>query len=119
MSAKWHKTDTSNSEFVHADETAAGIGKTARTSDRESDHHYRAVVAVLNGRWRVIVCRDAIQRILQLGKSNGHGTAWRGRSYCRSKSALMRVCAQHVGEIEPSAFTILNALPKRIEDRSA
>ena len=119
VSAKWHKTNTCSSATVLANETAASIGKTARTSDRKSDQHYRAVVAVRNGRWRVIVCRDAIQWILQLGKSNGHGTAWRDRSYCRTKSALKRICAQHVGEIEPFAFTILNALPNRIEDRAA
>jgi hypothetical protein len=40
---------------------------------------------------------------------------WRGRSYCRTKEALLRVCAKHAGEINPTAAAILVALPDWIE----
>jgi hypothetical protein len=40
---------------------------------------------------------------------------WRGRSYCRTKEALLRACAKHAGEINPTAAAILVALPDWIE----
>ena len=83
-------------------------------SHRESDPNYGAVIAQLNDRWRVIVCRDGIQWILQKSKKSRVGARWQGRSYCRTREALMRVCAQHGGQIDPSALMILEALPDRI-----
>lgn len=50
-------------------------------SHRESDPNYGAVIAQLNDRWRVIVCRDGIQWILQKSKKSGAGARWQGRSY--------------------------------------
>jgi hypothetical protein len=83
----------------------------------ESAEGYSRVVAVLNGKWRVIECRDAIQWILQsrdTTKAASSG-AWRGRSYCRTKEALLRICRVHAGTIDPSAAAILAALPDRID----
>jgi hypothetical protein len=68
----------------------------------------------LNEGWRVIVCRDGIQWILQFAKKSGHGTAWRRRSYCRTKSGLIGVCAAHAGECDPKAAAVLEALPRMI-----
>ena len=77
---------------------------------------YSAVVARLNERWRVIVCRDAIQWILQSfdGLRNGRAE-WRGVGYFRARDALIRASGASAGEIEPSAFAILHALPAHIE----
>jgi hypothetical protein len=36
-----------------------------------------------------------------------------------TKAALLRVCAAHAGEIDPSTTTVLGALPDWIETRSA
>jgi hypothetical protein len=78
----------------------------------ESSDSYGDVVAVLNRSWRVIRCRDGIQWILQ---SRDSATAakgvWRGRSYCRTKEALLRVCAAHAGKIDPTAVGLLVELP--------
>jgi hypothetical protein len=84
----------------------------------ESDDRY-PVVAQLNERWRVIVCRDGIQWILQrkqaLGATETYAASdWRGRSYCRTSSTLVRCCREHCGPIEPAAATVLAALPDRI-----
>jgi hypothetical protein len=61
-------------------------------STAESDGSYARVVAVLNSGWRVIECRHGIQWILQ--RRNRAETVarhvWRGRSYCRTKEALIR-----------------------------
>lgn len=87
---------------------------TAAVSHRESDTGYRAVVAVLNDRWRVIECRDGIQWILQFVKKKRDGQAWQSRSYCRTRAALIRVSSCHAGEISPAAMAILEALPERL-----
>lgn len=71
------------------------------------------IVAKLNDRWRVIACRHGIQWILQY-RNRAETVArdgWRGRSYCRTKEALIRVCDCHAGNIEPAARAILNELP--------
>ena len=82
----------------------------------ESSDSYGDVVAVLNPKWRVIRCRDGIQWILQSRDSaTAANGVWRGRSYCRTKEALLRVCAKHAGEINPTAAAILVALPDWIE----
>jgi hypothetical protein len=82
----------------------------------ESSDSYSNVVAFLNGKWRVIECRDRIQWILQSRDSlKATVGVWRGRSYCRTKEALLRVCATHAGKIDPTAAAILAALPDWIE----
>jgi hypothetical protein len=82
----------------------------------ESDDSYPHLVTVLNNDWRVIECRDGIQWILQYRNRAKtvarHG--WRGRSYCRTKEALIRCCDEHAGEIGPDARLTLAALPERI-----
>jgi hypothetical protein len=80
--------------------------------NESSDGHSR-VVAILNGKWRVIECRDRVQWILQSRDSpKPEAGLWRGRSYCRTKEALLRVCATHAGKI---AAAMLAALPDWIE----
>ena len=84
----------------------------------ESAEGYSYVVAVLNGKWRVIECRDGLQWILQSRDTlRALPTAvWRGRSYCRSKVALLRVSAALAGAIDPKAAAILTSLPERIDN---
>jgi hypothetical protein len=86
----------------------------------ESDDSYPRVVAILNGRWRVIECRDRIQWILQYRNRAKIVTkhAWRGRSYCRIREALIRCCNEHAGQIDPAARTTLQDLPERFPDPS-
>lgn len=83
-------------------------------SRRESDDDYSAVVCRLNERWRVIECRDGIQWILQHAEKKPHGRAWRGRSYCRTREALIRVCGAHAGEMRAEAAAVLDGLPERL-----
>jgi hypothetical protein len=78
----------------------------------ESSSSYGNVVATLNRKWRVIRCRDGIQWILQSRDSlTATVGIWRGRSYCRTKEALLRVIAAHADEIDPTAAAVLAALP--------
>jgi hypothetical protein len=77
------------------------------------------VVARLNAGWRVIACRDGVQWILQRRGSpeKPRRDDWRGRSYCQTSEALIRCAREHAGEIEPTACTILAALPARLESK--
>jgi hypothetical protein len=71
------------------------------------------VVASLNERWRVIVCKNSIQWVLQ--QRRGGRNHWRGRSYCRTREALIRCSHEHAGTIDAIALVILLRLPARIE----
>jgi hypothetical protein len=82
----------------------------------ESAEGYSPIVAVPNGKWRVIECRDRVQWILQSRDTRKAlcSGMWRGRSYCRTKEALLRVCVIHGGEINPTAAAAaLAELPDR------
>jgi len=83
----------------------------------ESGDNYGRVVARLNSRWRVIECRHLIQWILQYRASaETYATSrWVGRTYCRTRKALLRCCREHAGLIDPTAAAALAALPDRIE----
>jgi hypothetical protein len=54
-------------------------------SKREKDDDYDHVVAQLGPTWRVIVCRDNIQWIVQERKDE-----WRSHHYCTSREGVMR-----------------------------
>jgi hypothetical protein len=85
----------------------------------ESDEDYYPSIQ-LNPRWRVIVCRDGVQWILQRRVRPDRPERvtrddWRGRSYCRTKEALIGCCDRYSGEIDPAAVAALRTLPDRIE----
>jgi hypothetical protein len=85
----------------------------------ESDEAYYPSIQ-LNTRWRVIICRDGLQWVLQYRNRAGRAETvardgWRGRSYCRTREALIGCCDRFCGEIDPAAAAELEALPDRIE----
>jgi hypothetical protein len=83
---------------------------------RESYENYDRVVARLSDKHRVILCRDGVQWILQRKISN-EDDCWRGRSFCRTKEALLRCIGENAGPIPVDALIILNALPDWAEHR--
>ena len=87
--------------------------KTDRKADRvqcpqqETADQYLRIVAILNDRWRVIVCRGGFQWVLQRKDAQRSGqTRWAGRSYFTTRTALMRVSRALCGVLEPAAETI-------------
>jgi len=89
-------------------------------STAESDGSYARVVAVLNGDCRVIECRHGLQWVLQ-HRNRAETVArhvWRGRSYCRTKEALLRCCDEHAGQIDLAARMTLEALRERINSKT-
>jgi hypothetical protein len=85
-------------------------------SGSEEADDYGAIVARLNDTWRIIVCKAGIQWILQHRSGQRHGRArWEGRSFCRTRDALVRVSREHAGAVDPAAFAVVAALPDRID----
>ncbi|MCR9151252.1 MAG: hypothetical protein NXH83_13845 [Rhodobacteraceae bacterium] len=80
----------------------------------ETADDYVGTVAQLNATWRVIVCRDGIQWILQRRKNGGAERPWRSVHYCQTRKALTRLCATLCGRVDPLALATLHALPEHI-----
>ncbi|ESY80660.1 hypothetical protein X740_12375 [Mesorhizobium sp. LNHC221B00] len=79
---------------------------------REESENYPAVVAKLNSGWRVIECRDGIQWILQRLAGKRHGQPrWEGRSYCRSRQALLRFVHSCCGPVDVAGLALVETLP--------
>jgi len=100
----------------------SGLRLTRKTTDphpdvgllgrRETADDYRAVIATLSDCWRVIVCRDALQWIVQRTDGERAGRArWTGVHYCQTRRALVRLCRASCERIDPGTLTVLGALP--------
>ena len=85
---------------------------TQTPSRRETDDNYFAVLAPLAPRWRVILCRDGKQYILQrqYGESL-HKAVWRGASYHTTQRSLIRDCAKRDLLSGPMAQAAMSRLP--------
>jgi hypothetical protein len=84
----------------------------APLSRRERDDGYRSVVARLNSGWRVIVCADHLQWIVQRAcAGRARTTEWRAVGFYRTRNALTAACARLCGHCDPAAMAMLAALP--------
>jgi len=93
----------------------SGVQAPASASHRERDDNYAAVIVQLAPRWRVIVCRDGIQWILQKRSVLAPNTGtWSGKSYSTTKSGLMAACSRLELLSDTSALAILDALPAKL-----
>ena len=95
--------------------TAATPTESSRACTGQRHHEtsdaYSGVIAQLCARHRVVVCKDAIQWILQRRKSGGAERPWRGVGWYRSRDALIRASAALCGRIDSAAMATLLALP--------
>ena len=91
-----------------------GAGCTARPSRKEREDNYLDVVAQLAPRWRVIVCKDYLQWIIQKRTAEPlHAGVWRGVSYVTTRNSLIRLCASLELLSDPLARARLEALPEQ------
>ena len=77
------------------------------------------MIVQLNDRWRVT--HDPLQWILQARKSREtvRHTGYYGRSYCRSRTALIRCIGEYCGEVDPAALAIVESWPERFAEFDA
>ncbi|WP_108819189.1 hypothetical protein [Pseudovibrio sp. Alg231-02] len=85
--------------------------RTPPAPSKQESHADYAGIVVQQGRWRVIVCRDGIQWIIQKGDLTRDGWRWTGKSYCRTRKALLRDCVRRSALPAPPE---LHRLPERI-----
>ena len=83
-------------------------------SHHESADSYVGVIAQLDDRHRVILCKDGLQWIIQVrrGQRRRHGN-WRGKSYITCPQALIRLSDALCGPLSSKTMDILRALPAR------
>jgi hypothetical protein len=85
-------------------------------SNQEEADDYVGVVLILDEKWRVVVCRDGIQWILQHRAGRRHGKArWDGKCYCRTREGLASRVRELAGAEDTKA---IGDLPVRIERRA-
>jgi len=81
---------------------------------QETADDYAKVVARLDERHRIIVCRDNLQWILQRRDRRTGTRPWASLRYCQTREALIRDCRHFCKRIDPNALAVLEALPDHI-----
>lgn len=80
-------------------------------SNRERDDNFYAVVYSTEF-WRVIICKNNLQWIVQRAANSMHGRYWRGVSYISTRKSLIRVWLSKTSDYY-GAFE-LGHLPERL-----
>ena len=62
-------------------------------SHREADDGYTATIIQFDGRWRLILCKNSIQWIIQK-REMYPGGKWKGHRYVTSKIGLLVACGE-------------------------
>lgn len=84
----------------------------------ETADFYRHEVARLNSSWRVVVCKDGLQWILQRRDGQRAGeTRWTGIRYFRTRRALLKAVRAMCGPSDLSSAAILSELPETINEK--
>ncbi|MBZ9808316.1 hypothetical protein [Mesorhizobium sp. ESP-6-2] len=92
------------------------LGPLSDLENRERSDTYSHTVLRIDDTWRVIVCPEGLQWILQKRKGYlGGRPAWDGKSFCRSKTGLRRAIKDKVGAIPPEIESQLAQLPDWVQ----
>lgn len=81
----------------------------------ESSDAYRGEL-IREGNWRIAVCRDGIQWLLQHRTRAGspYGPRWESKHYCQTQKALARLWPGS----EPTGRAFVDSLPEHIAFRN-
>lgn len=94
-------------------------GRRRPRKHQETADNYAEVVVRLNDRWRVVVCKDNSQWILQCRDGTRSGRRrWKGVQYCRTRKALIRVSREFCGPLDPDAMAVLEHLSEHFGRKS-
>jgi len=85
----------------------------ADPTSRESNDFYAKVVVQASDRWRVILCAQGLQWIIQK-KESSHAGPWRGNKYVTSRPALIKACGMLGLLSDPATEAALFALPEHV-----
>ena len=103
--------DPSSEEGVRERSAAPTMCQDHQDRAQRPAHRSNRRLAQLNESWRVV--DDPLQWILQRRKGNPRdkSSGWRGRSFCRTRDALLRCVREQCGEIDANSLAVLKALP--------
>ena len=88
-----------------------------KLTNRERDDGFSQVVIELAPRWRVIVCKDHLQWIIQKRSAKLlHRGLWRGHSYVTNRSSLIRLSASLGLLSDDTSRATLDALPAKFSE---
>lgn len=79
----------------------------------ESSDLYAKVIVQSSNRWRVILCSQWLQWIIQK-KESSHAGPWRAEKYVTSRSALIRACGTLGLLSDPATEAVLYTLPAHV-----
>jgi len=94
--------------------------KTARLSPshishRERDDAYIGTIIQFSPRWRLVLCKDQMQWIIQKKESSRRGD-WRGKQYLTWRDSVLKACGSLGLLSDPNTEAVLTTLPERARD---
>lgn len=104
-------TKRSNTPPPHS--PSMGVANTKTSSHRERDNGYAYVIVQLAPRYRVILCPQGLQWIIQK-KECSHEGPWRAKEYNTSRESLMKACGKLGFLSDPNVEAVLHALPDHV-----
>ena len=90
----------------------------ATFAHKESHDDYFRVVVKCRKNWRVIADKAGSQYITQKRSSSTNTGVWVGKSYCTTRSVLLRVCSRLKLLSDANVEAVLMALPEFARDYS-
>ena len=81
-----------------------------RISHREREDGYIATVVQFNQRWRLVLCKDQMQWIIQKKESSRRGD-WRGKLYLTCKDSVLKASGSLGLLSDPEVEATLRRLP--------
>ena len=88
----------------------------APPAHRESHDDYARVIVECRKNWRVIIDKAGLQYITQKRSSSTNIGVWIGKSYCTTRSELVRVCSRLKLLSDANVEAVLRALPEFAHD---
>ena len=90
-----------------------GVANTNTPSHRERDDNYVDTVVQLTQRYRVILCPQHLQLIIQEKEASRSGH-WRAKSYHTSRDSLLSACGKRGFLSDPNKVAVLHAMPDHV-----
>ncbi len=90
-----------------------GVANTKTPSHRERDNDYAHIVVHLAPRYRVILCPQRLQLIIQEKEASRSGH-WRAKSYHTSRDSLLSASGRLGLLSDPNVEAVLRALPDHV-----
>ena len=90
-----------------------GVAHTTTPSHRERDNNYADIVVQLATRYRVILCPQGLQWIIQEQEAS-HEAPWRAQEYHATRESLLKACGKRGLLSDANAEAVLYALPDHV-----